>query len=424
MGKHGGYIWIQTCGTVVCSAKNNDEQHIVCVNYVVSGRENINMLFDQCQLGIKREPGTFKADNKPKSEDVNGCSEVKSGLNESKSSDMSMSSASHETSHKVVEPSTQNHGDDVALSCTSPKRGRKRKLKYETKDEESTSTLAISAAPNDISVKDLVNVMSKHLPKMAMNDDENSAGLHLRQQPHKDEIVHENAHISHQSPTMPATALLRQLYANRESVIRATTTRPANYMFAEGSHQHSLPTPPNDSYDGYLRKSNEGFSHYSGAYNSMDYGMTPPSSVSPRDLTHNKSYDYTNLGDSRGQYQTHSSESSSHPHLPLKPQPYSLQMDPSYSIDHQSQYFPYHSGFHLYHKGVYTPPWSEAERRSWASYGDWDENFHSAKEKLCQIRFRLVMIATAVLDVFGKFGINELEVEVEANFVCGRISCN
>lgn len=356
LNKNGGYTWIQTCATVVCSAKNNDEQHIVCVNYVVSGRENLGALLDQCQLGIKREPtATFKTDSDPKSAGSGECSDDKTGI-DGKASELSMNSSSHETSHKV-----ETRGDDVALSCASQKRGRKRKLKYEAKDGDaidSTSSPISGDTPSDISVKDLVNVMSKHLPKTS---DENSVGFrtdatHLRHQQSINGNREQVNNLSHQSPTMPATALLRQLYANRESVIRATT-RPANYMYADGSQQHSLPTPPNDSYDSYLRKSSEGFSHlasnYSGGYSSMDYGMTPPSSVSPRDLTHHKNYDYTNpppaASDGRMQYPTDS-------HLPLKPQPYSLQMDPAYSIDHQSQYFSYHSGFHLYHKGVYTPP--------------------------------------------------------------------
>lgn len=35
MNKSGGYTWLQTCATVVCSTKNADEQNIICVNYVI-----------------------------------------------------------------------------------------------------------------------------------------------------------------------------------------------------------------------------------------------------------------------------------------------------------------------------------------------------------------------------------------------------
>lgn len=166
------------------------------------------------------------------------------------------------------------------------------------------------------------------------------------------------------STSMPATALLRQLYTNRESVIRATS-RQASYMHPH-SHQQSFPTPPNDSYDSqFMRKPGEDLSNLVGygIYHEYSNGMTPPSSVSPRDLTNHKhsgAYEYTNLpmNDSRVQCQpSDSTELNSLPHLPLKPQPFTIhQMDSNYSIDPQSQYFQYHQSFHLYHKSVYNSP--------------------------------------------------------------------
>lgn len=383
MNKNGGYTWIQTCATVVCSAKNADEQNIVCVNYVISGRENGNLILDQCQLGIiKREPMVYtKKDNEPKSPDTNGDSPRNAhdskSCNESKSTVTSIASSSLEMSNKVVD---QNCDEETAPVTSAGKRGRKRKVKCEAKDDSNISpTVSINHRNDhhsDISVKDLENVMSKHLPKASMIDNASATDFStdslLRQDADEKNqtLQFGNSHFSHQTTTpMPATALLRQLYANRESVIRATT-RQSNYMYSENSQQQSLPTPPNDSYESqYLRKAGEGFgnlvSNY-GAYPLTEYNnaMTPPSSVSPRDLTSHKSssaYEYANLTptmDNRLQYQSNGqAESNSLPHLPLKPHPYPIhQMDPSYNIDHQSQYFPYHSSFHLYHKGVYTPP--------------------------------------------------------------------
>lgn len=394
MNKNGGYTWIQTCATVVCSVKNADEQNIICVNYIITGRENANMILDQCQLGvIKREPIVYaKSDNEPKSPDINGdnsrnAHDNKNNGNHTSSDNKtmigSMSESSRSCGNKVQERAVQNCDDEVA-AVTTGKRGRKRKVKSEVKDDLQPPDISPSMTMNrneshaNISVKDLENVMSKHLPKSTMAHDgtsstDFSADSLLRQ--HTDG-AEKFGHFAHQSTTMPATALLRQLYANRESVIRATS-RPANFMYSDNSQQQSLPTPPNDSYDSqsYLhnntRKSSTAVSStetfgnlvstYNSAYSSMDYNnaMTPPSSVSPRDLTNHKSnYEYTNLtsNDARLQYQTDSSNQPL-PHLPLKPQPYAIhQMDPSYSIDHQSQYFPYHSGFHLYHKNIYTPP--------------------------------------------------------------------
>lgn len=385
MNKNGGFTWIQTCATVVCSVKNVDEQNIICVNYIITKRENCNIILDQCQLGIiKREPTIFvKKDNEPKTPDTysdNSRSELDSKTiitgNESKPS---ASLSSLESANKAIDHSAQNFEDET-LPVTSSKRGRKRKAKCEAKSGTNiTPPMPINQNhmnenPTDISVKELENAMSKHLPKSAMIDNVSStdfsASSLLRQQSDDKSQVSQSGHSVHQpSAPMPATALLRQLYANRESVIRATT-RPVNYMYSDNSQQQSLPTPPNDSYESqYFRKSGESFNSLVSSYNaysSMEYNnaMTPPSSVSPRDLTNHKSggsYDYTNLnlpGDNRLQYQpNHQTDSGVLNHLPLKPQPYSIhQMDSSYSIDHQSQYFPYHSGFHLYHKGVYTPP--------------------------------------------------------------------
>ncbi|XP_021938528.1 protein trachealess isoform X2 [Zootermopsis nevadensis] len=60
MNKNGGYTWVQTCATVVCNSKNAEEQNIICVNYVISGREYENLIMDCCQLEdsvqtVKRE---------------------------------------------------------------------------------------------------------------------------------------------------------------------------------------------------------------------------------------------------------------------------------------------------------------------------------------------------------------------------------
>ena len=332
MNKNGGYTWIQTCATIVCSIKNNDEQNIICVNYVVTNREQSNMILDQCQLGIiKREPIVYpKVDNEPKSpNDNSNNSESSRSHHEAKKMSSNQNKSLENTSKEV-----KNSDEDA----TSGKRGRKRKVKAETKQEEAS----------DITVKELENVMSKHLPKSIEGSTDFRTDTLLR-----------NSDASNSFPStsnaMPATALLRQLYANRESVIRATS-RPANYMYSE-NQQQSLPTPPNDTSYDYRKSSAEVFGYGYADYNNA---MTPPSSVSPRDLTNHKTsnYEYTNL--------TPSSSSASDVRVNyqsdiIKPHPYSIhQMDhhsSSYGLEHQSQYFsPYHTGFHLYHKNIYTPP--------------------------------------------------------------------
>ena len=339
MNKNGGYTWLQTCATVVCSTKNADEQNIICVNYVVSGKEGENYVLDQCQLGIKREPSNVFAKHE----------------HELLPLETTIDQIDNKSKVLPIPQDFVKCDDEENLG----KRSRKRKVKNESKNKE-TSAKCSSLSLSDIPVKQLEHAMTKHLTKSLLADVNNLSTDSLIRQSEA-EILHDNRSSQPPSP-MPATALLRQLYVNRESVIHATT-RPTNFMFSENSYL----TPPNDSYESqYLRKPVEAFggsfvSSY--PYPSIDYSnaMTPPSSVSPRDLPNQKpsrgSCEYTKLAAGDNRIQNHSNESNL---LPLKPHPYSIhQMDPSYAIDHhQSQYFPYHSGFHLYHKNshVYSPP--------------------------------------------------------------------
>lgn len=114
----------------------------------------------------------------------------------------------------------------------------------------------------------------------------------------------------------------------------------------------------------------------------MDYhnAMTPPSSVSPREPSANgtgASKSSTNIHPApngydfpdplRSQYGSGVPSGDPIPPLPLKPQPYSAaaamhhaattnQIDAYGGLD-QSQYFPHHAGFHLYHKNTPTSGW-------------------------------------------------------------------
>ena len=356
MNKNGGYTWIQTCATVVCSAKNPDEQNIICVNYVVSGKENCNLIMDHCQLGIvKKEPTSVKNNTESKifeqKQTLNQTtnhneSQDQINIDENRSNDSYLSGINHtDSNQKNVE--NLNCCEHALPSATINKRGRKRKAKPETKVEsvpqipQSPTTFNNTENNNDYIQHRIAELSLKPIIEHNTNKSDFRANSLLSRQ-------HHDSSFQEQSQTpMPATALLRKLYANRESVIRATI-RPT--MFPESMHQSSLPTPPNDSYDSQ-------FIHprtYNG-YPSMEYNnsMTPPSSVSPKDLTNHKSngnYEYTHLTGTRDHYQKDDVIAQ----LPLKHQPYAMhEIEPIYNIEHQPQYFPYHSGFHLYHKGVY-----------------------------------------------------------------------
>lgn len=48
MNRHGGYVWIQTCATIICNAKNVEEQNIIAINYVLRLVLNTYLLLGPC----------------------------------------------------------------------------------------------------------------------------------------------------------------------------------------------------------------------------------------------------------------------------------------------------------------------------------------------------------------------------------------
>lgn len=226
----------------------------------------------------------------------------------------------------------------------------------------------LEETPTSTSVKDLENAMSKHLPacKSPTHQPTDFSTDALLKQQQRTTIQWIGAHhqqLQQQGP-LPASALLRQLYANRESVIRAnvhgitagSSARPASSTSYYGSEPQvgTLPTPPGS--EGSSSYSDHQFllsqhQNYSTGYGGMDYhsAMTPPSSVSPRDkhqqLHGGVAFDTPVYQDVlRHQYPDGP--------LPLKPQVYSY-------VD-QSQFYHHGAagaGFHLYHgKGAAATP--------------------------------------------------------------------
>ncbi|XP_022252918.1 protein trachealess-like, partial [Limulus polyphemus] len=251
---------------------------------------------------------------------------------------------------------------------------------------------------SSMSVKELEDVMNKHLPNSQM------PGIAGTVAPHHDSPTQDmmttrmtQSPQSHQQckstiqwiggsqTTLPATTLLRQLYVNRESVIRSGThvSRPSCY----GEIQGALPTPPGSSSDGgyndqsqfilpsKIRTESYGVlpgytntpvsvSNYIDTYSAM----TPPASVSPRDkfpgVTEGQAFnDAANLSHMR-----HYVSEGPLQHLPLKPQVFvhpgnidhSAYSHPNaqQSLSHeQRQLYTHHSSsFHVYHSsGVGKP---------------------------------------------------------------------
>lgn len=328
----------------------------------------------------------------------------------------------------VLSPTSSScHSTTTAarITVSDPRNPSPKTLPSHEETETTTST----------SVKDLEHAMSKHLPSNMLNKSNSSpplASTHhptdfstdalLKQQQQRSTIQwigahHHLNHLNHQqlqhsqssgSAPLPASALLRQLYANRESVIRANVhgitsatatsggrsapagSAPSSYYSTDVNQVGPLPTPPGSEGSStysehqfmlsqHQKPSNaDTFSSLVSSYSttgsySMDYhsAMTPPSSVSPRDKHQqihggvpfeNPVYSDVLRHQYLGGSGTGVTDSPAQP-LPLKPQVYSA-MHPS-ALDaaaaaayvassplDQSQFY-HHStagaGFHLYH---------------------------------------------------------------------------
>ena len=72
LNRRGGYTWMQMCATLVCNTKNENEQSILCVNYVLSGSQYSHVVMDQKQVDqpnvrIKRDEDAENQTGSPES---------------------------------------------------------------------------------------------------------------------------------------------------------------------------------------------------------------------------------------------------------------------------------------------------------------------------------------------------------------------
>lgn len=307
----------------------------------------------------------------------------------------------------ALSPASSNHSipaNEVAI-VSSPKVRRTEVVGPETSENATTG---------GTSVKDLEQAMSKHLPGASLGKsdsptvhqptDFSTDALLKQQQRSTIQWIGAHHHLGHMSPQqssaapLPASALLRQLYANRESVIRAnvhgiassgrSTSGGGYYSGDSGPQNGPLPTPPGSEgsstygdhqfvLSGHNQKSantsgTDAFTSLVSSYSStgsyaVDYhsAMTPPSSVSPRDKQQQQlhatsvvaSYESAVYSDSVLRHQYEPAQP-----LPLKPQVYSAAVHPtaldaaaayaSASLSEQPQFYHHPAtgaGFHLYH---------------------------------------------------------------------------
>lgn len=289
MNKNGGYTWLQTCATVVCSSKNDNEQNIICVNYVVSNRENENLILDCIQMEnglehiIKHEDltgdnGTGSPGNDPN--DANSAANrsadhlhklPKSETPETSGTRRNRSTTNTSITNMAMENSlgtiSSEHLTPLASGTGATRKGHKRKAKHIDVNEGPLCDSKVNGVAMNMptvdgidehaetSVKDLEHAMSKHLPSPINNNNNNSNNNNntttdfstdslLKQQQDKGSTIqwigaHHNP-FHQQAAPMPATALLRQLYANRESVIRATARQSSGGVYYPGESSSGL----------------------------------------------------------------------------------------------------------------------------------------------------------------------------------------
>ncbi|KAG1667868.1 Protein trachealess [Nymphon striatum] len=412
MNRNGGYTWVQTCATVIINNKNADEQSIICVNYILSKTELNTVVMDRSQMEDERnlkpddpnkdfaESSSSETDHK---EDGGNSSEPPCTPEDGESESQTKNDSHNEDQSRqqvqcsFKEISQEKKSVDCSVvtkesrqtSCSLPNSRRKRKYSEEIM-EKTDSVIIVPTRDTDIDSRDTSNASSnRHSPKVTSDanilnkdsliqelvDVEEHNGDNLTETeclniPEKQSPSSIQWIGSGQSSTLSASALLRHIYANRESVIRSNfhANRPPYYSDVHGS----IPTPPSsESYldqTQFLLQSKLNNSPYSPTISqSENYNSgTPPSSVSPRDK-----YQCT-VPDSP--YTEMRQYVSDHGHIQpfsIKPQMY---MNPVTTMANLSDTLPYpqqqlaqheqpsfynahHStSFHLYHTGLNKVP--------------------------------------------------------------------
>ncbi|XP_045119005.1 protein trachealess-like isoform X8 [Portunus trituberculatus] len=413
LNKTGGYTWVQICATVVVNNKNGDEQNIICVNYVISRAEYESLVLDQTQLdpalaNMKSDdleypnaatPEPREGGSRAVSEDTGGSprpavSTSGGGGGDTRSP---MGQTESITTPLRGTPSVPLDGAQIKTEATG---GLLTPMGNADLPEDSSGGCERTSSPGHISEPPASTPGTPHAratPMMTTTPIEASPGANVPPPPHNDEGAVRNLEAAmtrhlpddttdfstdallkggatstsmnnagqrstiqwvgnasaQQTSALPASTLLRQLYASRESVIRSSVQR--SYYSEMGS---ALPTPPgSEGYQDAMFGKGHDFPYPGSGLTASGYpdyhsAMTPPSSVSPREKMAG------DCGDLRGASAGYLGDGGGLPAqpVPLKPQVYSygssgVPLDSSaYSAplsDQAGLYTP--SSFHLYH---------------------------------------------------------------------------
>ncbi|XP_035217332.1 protein trachealess-like isoform X2 [Stegodyphus dumicola] len=232
-----------------------------------------------------------------------------------------------------------------------------------------------------MSVKDLEDVMNRHLPQHNGSPGGSSPDvLMLKSFPPTAGSPTQRPIqwiAGHPAPaSLPATTLLRQIYVSRESVIRSAGAHATRHGCYGDAIQGTLPTPPGGQGSdppygdlmlqsaAKLSESSSPYSQTGASYLDNCNAMTPPSSVSPRDNFNEAAAVAAAAAMPHMRHYMTATDPNSLQHLPLKP--HQLFVHPS-NLDHPGVPYGHHHGqqtlspdqhqslyhhpssFHLYH---------------------------------------------------------------------------
>merc|ERR1719270_1457654 len=197
LNRRGGYTWMQMCATLVCNTKNENEQSIICVNYVLSGSQYSHVVMDREQ--VDQPMVRIKHDTDDASVVDQGHTGSPDSCRDGEYSNQGSEGGRHSQTNLNLDPGldtynaqgytdndphslrlgqapveTSNHGLSEQEVAVSPPAAPPRP---NTASPSPHGRASITSSPpsrhdtpdvpdqNSNSVRDLENAMSKHLPK-------------------------------------------------------------------------------------------------------------------------------------------------------------------------------------------------------------------------------------------------------------------
>jgi len=237
LNRRGGYTWMQTCCTLVCSSKNSDEQQIISVNYVLSQAQFSTYVMSLDQ--VNEPPVSLQI--KP---------EVEMDKPENRKGQGSLESLEGSGYHIYdTAQDTQHHGHQ-RLGQTSVETSDSG-LKDTLKEKEDNLTQDETKGLGGI-VEECSNSSSPHsaspLPTSRPSSrfsDKDAPDTNAQKDPEKPKDLSRN-HPLTTTPTLEASNLLKQLFSSshRSAYLNEDQFFTAARLAGQGAAQLATPAQP------------------------------------------------------------------------------------------------------------------------------------------------------------------------------------